>query len=69
LPSPIPSTITVTISFLINKMSVFVTGAAGFIGRAVTQELLQIGHEVLGQVRSDALVEIITKLGADVLKI
>ncbi|KAL2395143.1 hypothetical protein ABEF93_000799 [Exophiala dermatitidis] len=44
----------------------FVTGASGFIGQAVIQELISHGHSVLGLARSDASASIIAKLGGQV---
>ena len=49
-------------------MRVFVTGASGGIGSAVTAELIAAGHEVLGLARSEDSAGIIRSVGGTPLR-
>ncbi|ODQ60738.1 hypothetical protein WICANDRAFT_51390 [Wickerhamomyces anomalus NRRL Y-366-8] len=49
-------------------MKFFVTGATGFIGSALVEELINHGHRVVGLARSESAVEKILKTGSQVIK-
>ncbi|MBW4329873.1 SDR family oxidoreductase [Stakelama sp. CBK3Z-3] len=48
-------------------MRVFITGATGWVGSALTGQLVEAGHQVVGLVRSEEKARLLTSLGGEPL--